>query len=229
MKNFTKKQKIIALSATLFISGILFYLIPSSQNSNSIQPSINIKEIPNVTIAGKIEVIPGCIKSDTNDCSEVKKTESITEEPTSLTKEDIENPNIKKPIEPKIIKDSNGIEYDSNQYKEAPKEGIEPKWNYSQVVVEPIKYGSSTVTYYKCQSCHGANGMQPAFKKTKPIFEMSKEEILNSLESYKKGDLDRYGFGKVMYESTKNMSTNDFLSLYNQIKSLDQGNNQIED
>ena len=227
MKNFTKKQKIIALSATLFISGILFYLIPTKQNTNI--PSINIQQIPNVTVTGKVEVIPGCIKSDTNDCSEVKKSESITEEQTSLTKEDIDNPNIKKPIEPKIIKDSNGIEYDSNQYKEAPKEGVEPKWNFSEIIVDPIKYGSSTVTYYKCQSCHGANGMQPAFKKTKPIFEMTKEEIINSLESYKTGNLDRYGFGKVMNESTKKMSTNGLICLANQIKSLDQGNNRIED
>lgn len=218
----TKKQKIIALSSVLFISGILFYLIPSSENTQNI-PNLNLKEIPNVHVNGVLKVIPGCVKSETNDCS-IKATTEVQQE---AVKENTSEFPVNK-VEPKIVKDANGVEYDSNQYKEAPKEGSEPKWNFSETVIEPIKFGSSTVTYYKCKSCHGANGMQSAFNVSKPIFKMTKEEIISSLESYKTNSLDRYGHGKVMYESTKKMSTNDFISLYNQIKSLDQSNNPIE-
>ncbi len=220
----TKKQKIIALSAAIFISGILFYLIPKSNQTNL--PNINVQDLPNVNISGNIKVQPGCIKSDINDCKPLSSAEPTPV--TTLTPEQMNDPNIRKPLEPKIVKDSNGVEYDSNMYKEAPVPGKEPKWNFSTVKLEPLKYGNSTVTYYKCQSCHGSNGMQSAFGKSKPIYSMTKEEIISSLESYKKGTLDRYGQGKVMFEATKNFSSNDILSLVNQIKSLDQSNNPVE-
>lgn len=225
MKNFTKKQKIIALSATLFISGILLFLIPTKQNTNI--PSVNINELPNVSISGNIKIIPGCIKSESNDCSQTELS-SNKEPVTTLTPEEVSDPKIRKPLEQKLIKDSNGVEYDSNQYKEAPVAGKEPKWNFGMTKLESIKYGASTATYNKCQACHGTNGMQSAFNKSTPIYKMTTEEIISSLESYKSGSLDRYGQGKVMFESTKNLSKPDFISLANQIKSLDQDNNPID-
>jgi len=53
--------------------------------------------------------------------------------------------------------------------------------------------------YHKCSRCHGADGLQSAYGKTRSIAGMPAEQVAQDLRAYRAGTLDRYGLGHIMH------------------------------
>ena len=76
------------------------------------------------------------------------------------------------------------------------------------VLFSTLLYADGSIAYKKCVSCHGANGEKVALGKSKIIKDMSKDEIILSLNGYKNGTYG--GVSKnIMLGQVKELSDND--------------------
>jgi len=55
----------------------------------------------------------------------------------------------------------------------------------------------------RCSTCHGVDGKQKAMRKSNPIAGMSQEEIINNLNGYKNGSINKYGMAGLMRAQVK--------------------------
>ncbi len=78
----------------------------------------------------------------------------------------------------------------------------------SMALFSSLLYADGTSVYKKCASCHGINGEKIALGKSKIIKDMTKAEIVSSLNGYKNGT---YGGASknIMLPQVKDLSDTD--------------------
>jgi cytochrome c553 len=74
--------------------------------------------------------------------------------------------------------------------------------------------------YQKCAQCHGADGKANALNKSTAIAGMSKASLIDDLNGYKAGTLNKNGAGKLMHLHTKDLSDAQIDSLAEHISKL---------
>jgi len=74
--------------------------------------------------------------------------------------------------------------------------------------------------YKKCVACHGADAKTVYLSKVPAIKEMSPEDFVQSLKTYKDGSNNKYGMGAIMKSQVGAMSDEDFTALGEYVKGL---------
>lgn len=75
---------------------------------------------------------------------------------------------------------------------------------------------SNEVLYNSCRFCHGEKGEVTYLGKVEPIKRLDKTALVTLLQSYKKGEIDQIGLGKLMQAQIANFNDADIdqLSAY---------------
>lgn len=79
---------------------------------------------------------------------------------------------------------------------------------------------SNEVLYNSCRFCHGEKGEMNYLGKVEPIKRLDKPSLIILLQSYKKGEIDQIGLGKLMQAQIANFSDADIEQLSNYITSF---------
>ena len=69
----------------------------------------------------------------------------------------------------------------------------------------------------KCTGCHGANFETSALGKSGIVRDMTKDEIINSINGYKKGTLNKYGMGMLMKGQLVGLSNTEIQNIVDEI------------
>mgnify|MGYP000399638887 FL=1 len=72
---------------------------------------------------------------------------------------------------------------------------------------------SNEVLYNSCRFCHGEKGEVTYLGKVEPIKRLDKTTLVTLLQSYKKGEIDQIGLGKLMQAQIANFSDADIEQL----------------
>lgn len=72
---------------------------------------------------------------------------------------------------------------------------------------------SNEVLYNSCRFCHGEKGEMTYFGKVEPIKRLDKTALVTLLQSYKKGEIDQIGLGKLMQAQIANFNDADIEQL----------------
>lgn len=82
--------------------------------------------------------------------------------------------------------------------------------------------GSMPVEYFaeNCATCHGSRAELSAHGLSRPLRELSQEEIVVALESYKEGEENRHGAGASMRVQVEDLTGGEIRRLAEHIKSL---------
>lgn len=72
---------------------------------------------------------------------------------------------------------------------------------------------SNEVLYNSCRFCHGEKGEMTYLGKVEPIKRLDKTALVTLLQSYKKGEIDQIGLGKLMQAQIANFSDADIEQL----------------
>jgi len=65
---------------------------------------------------------------------------------------------------------------------------------------------SNEVLYNSCRFCHGEKGEVTYLGKVEPIKRLDKTALVTLLQSYKKGEIDQIGLGKLMQAQIANFN-----------------------
>jgi len=84
----------------------------------------------------------------------------------------------------------------------------------------PVETESGAQLYAKCMPCHGVYGEQSAYGVTVAINELNATTLKTTLEAYKAGTQDSYGYGDVMHAQINAYSEEDINTLSEYIPSL---------
>jgi len=79
---------------------------------------------------------------------------------------------------------------------------------------------SNEVLYNSCRFCHGEKGEVTYLGKIEPIKRLDKTSLIVLLQSYKKGEIDQIGLGKLMQAQIANFSDADIEQLSQYITSF---------
>lgn len=79
---------------------------------------------------------------------------------------------------------------------------------------------SNEVLYNSCRFCHGEKGEVTYLEKVEPIKRLDKTSLIVLLQSYKKGEIDQIGLGKLMQAQIANFSDADIEQLSQYITSF---------
>jgi len=79
---------------------------------------------------------------------------------------------------------------------------------------------SNEVLYNSCRFCHGEKGEVTYLGKVEPIKRLDKTSLIVLLQSYKKGEIDQMGLGKLMQAQIANFSDADIEQLSQYIASF---------
>lgn len=79
---------------------------------------------------------------------------------------------------------------------------------------------SNEVLYNSCRFCHGEKGEVTYFGKVEPIKRLDKTTLVTLLQSYKKGEIDQIGLGKLMQAQIANFNDADIEQLSTYIASF---------
>lgn len=79
---------------------------------------------------------------------------------------------------------------------------------------------SNEVLYNSCRFCHGEKGEVTYLGKVEPIKRLDKTSLIVLLQSYKKGEIDQMGLGKLMQAQIANFSDADIEQLSQYITSF---------
>lgn len=79
---------------------------------------------------------------------------------------------------------------------------------------------SNEVLYNSCRFCHGEKGEMNYLGKVEPIKRLDKTALSTLLQSYKKGEIDQMGLGKLMQAQIANFSDADIEQLSEYITSF---------
>jgi len=74
--------------------------------------------------------------------------------------------------------------------------------------------------YKKCVACHGAKAEKPYMNKVPALNTLSKEEIVESLNGYKAGTLDKFKSSAMMKPMAKPLSDEDIAAVADYIQTL---------
>ena len=72
---------------------------------------------------------------------------------------------------------------------------------------------SNEVLYNSCRFCHGEKGEVTYLGKVEPIKRLDKTALVTLLQSYKKGEIDQIGLGKLMQAQIANFNDADIEQL----------------
>lgn len=72
---------------------------------------------------------------------------------------------------------------------------------------------SSEVLYNSCRFCHGEKGEMTYLGEVEPIKRLDKTSLIALLQSYKKGEIDQMGLGKLMQAQIAHFSDADIEQL----------------
>lgn len=72
---------------------------------------------------------------------------------------------------------------------------------------------SNEVLYNSCRFCHGEKGEVTYLGKVEPIKRLDKTTLIALLQSYKKGEIDQIGLGKLMQAQIANFNDADIEQL----------------
>lgn len=72
---------------------------------------------------------------------------------------------------------------------------------------------SNEVLYNSCRFCHGEKGEVTYLGKVEPIKRLDKTTLVTLLQSYKKGEIDQIGLGKLMQAQIANFNDADIEQL----------------
>jgi len=72
---------------------------------------------------------------------------------------------------------------------------------------------SNEVLYNSCRFCHGEKGEMTYLGKVEPIKRLDKTALVTLLQSYKKGEIDQIGLGKLMQAQIANFNDADIEQL----------------
>ena len=72
---------------------------------------------------------------------------------------------------------------------------------------------SNEVLYNSCRFCHGEKGEVTYLEKVEPIKRLDKTSLIVLLQSYKKGEIDQIGLGKLMQAQIANFNDADIEQL----------------
>ena len=72
---------------------------------------------------------------------------------------------------------------------------------------------SNEVLYNSCRFCHGEQGEVTYLGKVEPIKRLDKTALATLLQSYKKGEIDQIGLGKLMQAQIANFNDADIEQL----------------
>ena len=72
---------------------------------------------------------------------------------------------------------------------------------------------SNEVLYNSCRFCHGEKGEVNYLGKVEPIKRLDKTALIALLQSYKKGEIDQIGLGKLMQAQIANFNDADIEQL----------------
>ena len=72
---------------------------------------------------------------------------------------------------------------------------------------------SNEVLYNSCRFCHGEQGEMTYLGKVEPIKRLDKTALATLLQSYKKGEIDQIGLGKLMQAQIANFNDADIEQL----------------
>ena len=79
---------------------------------------------------------------------------------------------------------------------------------------------SNEVLYNSCRFCHGEKGEVNYLGKVEPIKRLDKPSLIILLQSYKKGEIDQIGLGKLMQAQIANFNDADIEQLSSYITSF---------
>jgi len=97
-------------------------------------------------------------------------------------------------------------------------ESMEPVEQPIKVVKK--KKSSAERLYRKCSACHGKKGEKKSLGVSKIIAGMKAEVIIKELQEYKAGNMDLYGYGKMMRGQTTKLSDEKIKIIAKYIESL---------
>ncbi len=71
----------------------------------------------------------------------------------------------------------------------------------------------------KCQSCHGANGEKRAYNTSRPLKDLSVEEMTQSIKNYKVGNVNTIN-GNIMTPYANFLDTNEIKGIHNYLNTM---------
>jgi cytochrome c553 len=71
----------------------------------------------------------------------------------------------------------------------------------------------------KCQSCHGANGEKRAYNTSRPLKDLSAEEMAQSIKNYKVGNVNTIN-GNIMTPYANFLDTNEIKGIHNYLNTM---------
>ena len=90
----------------------------------------------------------------------------------------------------------------------------------TMLVLSMLAKDEGSVLYASCKFCHGIKAEKIYVDVVPVIKNMDYNTLETKLKLYKKGELDIYGFGKIMKMQMKNMPEEKIPALVKYIKSL---------